>query len=94
MVRFREGVLEPLFNCHAKGQYAYSPEGSMQVRDDIIENSDELQAKLPGLRCPFAPRDDRSQRSAHEVGEDQRAVREGRGSLGPSESAALSRRHS
>lgn len=53
VVRFHNGTLEPLFNCHAKGSYVYSAEHSMQVQDDIIENVDELHAKMPAFGARF-----------------------------------------
>jgi hypothetical protein len=53
VIRFHDGVLEPLFNCHAKGKYAYAAERSMQVQDDIIESADELRAKMPAFGVKF-----------------------------------------
>jgi hypothetical protein len=47
VVGFVGGRLEPLYNCHASGQYTYSAEHSAQVQDDIIDNADELHAKMP-----------------------------------------------
>jgi len=54
VVRYRDGAMEPLFSCHAKGRYAYTSEHTVQVQDDIIETADELHAKMPAFGAKFS----------------------------------------
>ena len=53
VVVFGHGRLEPLSNCHASGQYRYTAEHSAQVQDDIIENADDLHARMPNFGAKY-----------------------------------------
>lgn len=53
VIGFVGGRLEPLYNCHANGRYNYTAEHSAQVQDDIIDNADELHAKMPTFGVNF-----------------------------------------